>query len=153
MTKLVTKLSVKTVAGKIAAPAENADPIIVAEFVGIADGHKSVQSPFGDAVEFLGNFAGKSAKGVEYRARKLFLPGVAEELLIDAMARAGDGVPVEFGFRIAVIHSEKGTTGYAYIAEPLFENRETDPLAALIAKANKALPPPDAEKPAPAKKK
>jgi hypothetical protein len=163
MSKLVAKLSVKAVAGKISPVAEDADAVHIADFVGIADGQKTVQTVFGNAVEFQGNFSGASAKtGEEFRARKMFLPNIAAELLTDAMAKAGDGVPVEFGFRIIVVHAKDKKSGadtYQYITEPLFENRETDPLAALLEKAKKTLSElpvltvTAVEKPAPAKKK
>jgi hypothetical protein len=72
----------------------------------------------------------------------MFLPSIAADLLTDAMNKAGNGVPVEFGFRIVVVHAKDKKSGddtYQYVAEPLFENRETDPLAALLEKAKKTL--------------
>lgn len=147
--KILPKLSLK---GMKAQPAKNSveadKPFDIATIYGIAQKAESITTTFGDSVRFAGSFKGCNlVTGETFRSGKVFLPGIVEEMLADAVADAPDG-GVEFAFVIGVEHSEKGSMGYAYTVRPLTKIKESDALAhldSLVESSLKALPAPAAE--------
>lgn len=144
--KILPKLSLK---GMKAQPAKNSvevnKPFDIATIYGIAQKAESVTTTFGDSTRFSGSFKGANlTTGETFRSGKVFLPGIVEEMLADAVADAPDG-GVEFAFVIGVEHSDKGSMGYAYTVRPLTKIKESDALAhldSLVESSLKALPAP-----------
>ena len=141
-TKILKKLTVKTVQGKKLEPFGTDDPVgaerPVMTVYGRADGLQGGTNtlPNGDVSEFVkfkGHFAayaGEMGAGDEYRSGILIMPEVASTLLESQLSR--DGVTsVQFGFVISIKKTET-TVGYEYVATPLMEDAsDADPLAAL----------------------
>lgn len=68
-----------------------------------------------------------------------YLPGVVQNLIEGQLA--GEGAKaVEFAFRIGIKYDEKSATNYVYVAEPLMEVSESDPIQLLAAKVSKSAP-------------
>lgn len=108
----------------------------VARFIGIATGAKVMQTVYGESVRFLGQFKGINAEtGEEFHATYLFLPGIAEGVLFNALNTA-QGAPVNFALDIGVKPDASTATGYVFTCVPLLENGN-DPLAAI----QNSLPP------------
>lgn len=180
--KLVSKVSVKTVFGKIPTNLVEVTNVVdgvttvekalragkhgVMRVIGESRGYKTGNTAFGEFVAFTGQFrATNMATGEIYTGPNLFLPDVASGLM-RAQHDSSEG-PIQFAFDIGV-QPASTPHGYEYTVTPLMEPSESDPLAALEAKltanapalvfdAPKAAPEtaaaPEAEKQAPAKKK
>lgn len=149
--KLLSKISLK---GIEAQPAKHSlkpgDHFGIAAVYGHANKHDTVVTTYGDSTRFYGSFKAINLRtGEQFKAGKIFLPGVVEELLADAIDQLGDdgSTNVEFAFEIGVEYAEKGNTGYAYTVKPLVEIKESEPLTALenhVLGKLKALPAPEA---------
>lgn len=150
MATLLKKLSVKSICGAIVAPPVG-ELRELAVIIGFARDSEKKETSFGESIGFAGDFKGINVEtGEEFRAGKLYLPDVAENLLANALAST-DGM-VEFGFKISVIGVEgrnKGETGkYEYRCEPLMEAAENDPLNLLESRVKQGtLPAPATDKP------
>lgn len=154
MTKvtIAKKLSMKGLVGNVKAHVkelENGQQIALASIAGIVRGTKSGESNFGPWVALTGDFMAQPAVGdkVGNRCRTgvLFLPDVAQDLVLPLVSGLGKGDGIEIAFEIGAEADETSNTGYVYTAQFLTEPEENDPLEALI---SKALPAPES---APAK--
>lgn len=144
--KLVSKLSLKSLkAQPPKASLAEGDAYDIAVIYGIAGKAEAVQTSFGDSTRFVGDFKGKNiATGEVQRSSKVFLPGIVEEMLANAIEEA-DGANIEFGFIVGVEFSEKGSMGYAYTVKPVMQVKESDALKHLedsVEAKLKALPAP-----------
>jgi len=139
-TKLVNKLSVKSAIGKIAVkeiPESGILPLM--RLFGVAGKKLSTgNSTYGEWTAFNGQFRAINLRtGEIVESGKLFVPEVAENMLVAALA--AEGVEsVEFGFDIGVERAET-TIGYQYTVTTLQDAKQADPLAAL-AKQFDAVP-------------
>lgn len=146
MSTLLKKLSVKAIVGAIVAPPVG-EMKELAVIIGFARDSEIKNTSFGDSTGFMGDFKGINVEtGEEFRAGKLYLPDVAENLLANALAST-DGM-VEFGFKVSIIGVKgrnEGETGkYEYRCEPLMKAAENDPLDALESRIKQgALPAPE----------
>lgn len=153
--KLLKKITVKTCHGKTMSadwlfPQDAKEGLerCVLTVVGRADKmeHGKSTLPSGDETEYV-KFRGEfvawpgemgEAGITQYRSSVLILPEVAsgplEVTMSDEKITAAN-----FGFRITVI-KQKTTVGFSYQAEPLTEQDEADPLAALIKLASSRVP-------------
>ena len=137
---LIKKISVKTVAGNVkkmiaAQPEGEAMPVTIMRVYGVATKTVTGESDNGNWVAFLGQFkAINLLDGTEYSSGKLFLPGVASDLLEGALG--GDNNSAEFGFDIIVVPDDSSAVGYVYQAESLIQPTEDDTLSRL----EKSLP-------------
>ncbi len=137
--KLVNKLSVKAIIGgkgnileTVMKDKENEH--IVARIIGIASGIKTGEGDNGPWTGLTGQFKGVNVlTGEEFRSGILFMPSVAQDMVVGALM--GDTKAVEFGFDITAKYDEESATSYVYGAVPLFESSESDPLSMLEAKA------------------
>lgn len=151
--KLLKKMSAKEVIGNILARfpknTETKQPdlgaaLMLFRVMGVAQSFAQDNSTYGQYTVFKGQFEAIDHKtGEIFRASKLFLPEVAEELLISAVAKCvqDGGTGVTFGFdvgaKIVTDRANAGIMKYEYIVTPLIDVAVDDPLAAL----KKTLPP------------
>ncbi|MES9901016.1 MAG: hypothetical protein ABW148_18620 [Sedimenticola sp.] len=130
---MIKKLSTPKIMGKKPRLNEDEEKRDLYQIVGVASGKKTGESDFGIWCSLSGNFAAVNLiTGEQFRSGVVFLPDVALDPILgqlDAGATA-----VEFGFTITIIADEDSATGYVYIATPLMEPDENDPLEALTAK-------------------
>lgn len=129
---LIKKISVKTVVGnvkKMVANEEIKEKTAVMRVFGVASKVVTGTSDNGDWVAFIGQFkAINTVSGEEFASGKLFLPGVASDLLEGAV-NSDEANAVEFGFDILVEPNDASATGYIYQAESLIAPSEDDTLA------------------------
>lgn len=148
-TEIVSKVSVKTLIGKIKKPKEDDKPRALVHIYGIVRGTKEQDTDYGVSTAFFGDFEGVNLETRE-RARggKLFLPNSAAQLLKSAFEAAikpdDDGaIPlngsVQFALEIGIKYSEK-SVGYEYVVKPLIQTTDNDPLAQLRGNVSKMLP-------------
>lgn len=146
---LVRKISTKTVLGKKPAVPADDKPHWLFQVVGIANDKTTGETDKGPWIALLGAFQATNYEtGEIYRSGRAFLPNVALDLVLGQLG-AKDVQSVQFAFRIGVRADETSVTGYVYIAEPVINVTENDPLEALLAK----LPGPAAPTALPSKAK
>lgn len=149
--KIVAKLSAKSITGaSLDAPtaAEKKFPIFAV--TGFVNSVSTGETDKGPWIAFLGNFSavkltkkGEVETGddaLQLRSGKLFLPPVAENLLLGPIQSADKGANIEFGFIIGIERDETSATNYVYYAEPLIAPDQNDPLEKLTSTAFGALP-------------
>lgn len=152
--KLVKKLSAKTICGNVKADVkklgEGWKQKELFRVVGIANGLKTGDGEHGPWSAGVGTFkAVNSETGEEFRSAVLFLPDVAQDLVIAAVQAAeGD---VNIGFVIGIQEDANSVTGYVYTATPLFKPAEDDPIARLESQIAGQLEAPKQAEKAPAK--
>lgn len=152
--KLVSKVSVKTVFGKIPTNLVEVPNVVdgvttvekalragkhgVMRVIGESRGYKTGNTAFGEFVAFTGQFrATNMATGEIFTGPNLFLPDVASGLM-RAQHDSAEG-PIEFAFDIGV-QPASTPHGYEYTVTPLMEPSASDPLAALEAKLTAKAP-------------
>ena len=149
--KLLKKLSVATAAAtkEFLKSVTGETPIL--RVVGIARAVEDIQTQYGIAKKFKGEFRGTDLQSGEISASPvLYLPNPIDLLLAEGVA-SSDGKPVEFGFDIFVKPSDReGGAGYEYVSKTLLEAKPSDPLSALLSHVGDAPKPaalaaPDAE--------
>lgn len=161
--KLVSKVSVKTVFGKIPTELQEVKSIIdgvetvekklraktqgVMRVIGESRGYKTGNTAFGEFVAFSGQFrATNMANGEIFTGPNLFLPDVVSGLM-RAQHDSAEG-PIEFAFDIGV-QPANTPHGYEYTVTPLIEPTASDPLAMLEAKLTANAPALSFNKPEP----
>lgn len=131
--KLIKKLSAKTVMGAVKSLAKElkaGEVLDCFEVIGKTIDTKTGETDNGDWVSFTGRFeAVNLITGIVYRAGNLFLPSVAEELVLQALEESEGGV--ELAFRVSIREDESSATGYVYEVAPLMAPHEDDELARL----------------------
>ena len=112
------------------------------QVMGVATGIKTGESDKGPWTALLGSFQAINMEtGDTYRSGVCFLPNIMLNLVTPRLLEK-ESKAVEFAFNIGVKADEKSATGYVYIAEPIFETAENDPLEMLT----KKLPAPKGDK-------
>lgn len=143
--KILNKISVKTVCGKIDrkrfygenAPADGKIPVM--RVMGIANGFKTGTSDNGDWIAILGQFAATDlSTGEIARSGQCFLP-ISATGLVHAALRAEGVQHVEFAFDIVAVLDESSATGYIYETHSLIAPKEDDPVTKMMA-ALSAIP-------------
>lgn len=152
MTKLIRKISVKTVFGGKAevlpmVMASQDTSHAVMRVAGIVNDFKTGEGDNGPWVGARGRFlATNLVTGEQFSAPVCFLPDAAMDLVRGSMPEQGS---LEFGFDIHANYNAASITSYEYTATPLIEPSENDPLQSLMAafeaKAPIALPEPKKE--------
>ena len=116
--KTILKINARTVIGTkevIKSLVDDADgEVHIMNVFGVVTGAKTVTGGnFGDSVMFTGSFgAVNKVTGEMFRASKLFLPGMASEIVENQFT----GEPLDIDVDIAAIPNDKDP-GFAYIAE------------------------------------
>lgn len=153
--QIIKKVSASTVIGstkelrKLAESGEGKS-VDIMRVVGVAIGVKSGMSSYGEWVALRGNFSATNMEtGEEFRGSTLYVPDEITDMIAAQLSTA---TSVEFGVIIGVKESDL-VIGYEYVVTPLMDTGESDPIAALNAKIDKALEAPKADKKAIAKKK
>jgi len=155
--QLLKKITVKTIHGRKLEAFEKDDELgtlrPVLTVYGRADKFEEGENtlPSGDIsqyVKFRGSFAayaGELGDGDEFRSGVLIMPEVAANLLASLLS--GENVQsVNFGFTISIVKTDT-PIGYEYRATPLMEDAsDTDPMLAIKAQVQAALPKPAAKK-------
>lgn len=140
--KLLKKLSVATAAAtkEFLKSVKGETPIL--RVVGIARGVEDIQTQYGIAKKFKGEFRGTDLQTGEVSASPvLYLPNPIDLLLAECVV-SSEGKPVEFGFDVFVKPSDReGGAGYEYVSKTLMEAKPSDPLAALLAHVGDAPKP------------
>lgn len=132
---LLSKLSMKSVLGKIKIPDDG--EVILAQIMGVATGIKTGESDKGPWTALLGSFQGINMEtGSIYRSGVCFLPNIVMNLLLPKLLEK-DSKAIEFAFNIGIKSDDKSATKYVYIAEPIFDTAENDPLEMLTKKLPK----------------
>ncbi len=130
---LLKKISVKGVIGnikKMVASGDVACGTAIMRVIGIANGTKEGVSDNGDWVALKGQFkATNLLTGEQFGSGVCFMPDVATDMVSGMLTE--DVKSVEFGFDLIVKHDESSATGYTYVAKPLVEAGQDDPLARL----------------------
>lgn len=145
--KMLKKLSVKTVYGKVSVrdiPKGGSIPIMTV--FGRAMAAKPIQTPLGDSLAFHGDFRAIANSGERFCAMVCYLPPVAANYLGAALQ---EGKAVEFAFKVSASDNPQSPVGYEYTCEPVNVSESgADPLAHLVERLTgaPALPAP-AEQP------
>lgn len=122
---LVRKLSVKTVYGKVSRALT--ESVHVMRAYGVATGTMAGETDNGEWTALLGKFKAINPKtGVESMSTKLFMPDVAQEIIVATLQNGAEAV--EFALDIYADPDESSTTGYTYSAVPLTEDGADDAL-------------------------
>lgn len=123
---------------------EHGDTKAIFNVIGIADGFEVGESSMGEWTAFDGTFQASTLatdKPEIFRSKKLFLPDIARDMLVDAL-QGVEGGKVEFALEIGIrrvvkknAQGEETGAGYEYTVEPLVEiDTASDPLAGLLSK-------------------
>lgn len=132
---MISKISAKSVIGKIKAP--DSGQHFIMQVMGIATGTKTGESDKGPWTALLGSFQAINMEtGNVYRSGVCFLPNIVLNMILPKLLEK-DSKAVEFAFNIGIKADEDSVTGYVYIAEPIFEAAENDPLEMLTKKLPK----------------
>ena len=149
MPTLVKKLSAKSMCGDIKKRVHSGDlkDGKIYRVWGLAAKIETGTSDHGEWLCFVGRFEAINIETGEHKAStKLFLPDVAQDLLVAPVEGLKDGeTGIEFGFDIAIRVDESAATGYVYEASPLDEPNTNDPMAKLANKYSAGLPAPKAK--------
>lgn len=136
MSAFLKKLSPKIILGGVtpdAPPRDHKGPQWLFNIIGICTGKAEGDSDYGHYIAMLGDFQGVNlATGEEFRTQtKCYMPDV---VLFPVINRLGmDGVTsVSFGYKVGVLRDDTAATKYVYVAEPLAELQQADPLGQLI---------------------
>lgn len=139
MTNIISKISVAKVHGKIDRANLPKGPIV--RVLGIATGTKTgpdKNRPGEVWTGLTGDFVAiNTESGEEFRAGVCFLPTVGQNLVLGTLGGNPDGV--EFALDISVKKADNAV-GYEYVVAPVVKPKESDAMAALIAKAAEAKP-------------
>lgn len=131
---IVKKLSIKGILGRKPKVPEDGKVNWLVQFIGVATGMKTGSSNFGEWTALTGSFQGVNMEtGDVMRSGMCFMPDVALNLITPALGQK-DTKGIEFAFNIGVKADEKSTIGYVYVAEPVLEASENDPLEMLTKK-------------------
>lgn len=126
---MIKKLSTPKIMGKRPRLNDDETERDLYQVVGIASGKKTGESDYGQWTALTGNFAAQNLEtGVQFRSGVAFLPDVALDPILGQLDMGVTAV--EFGFTIG-IQEDDTPTGYAYIATPIVEPDESDPLEEL----------------------
>jgi len=138
MSKLIKKITPKTVLGKIKSIAHDlTETTPVMRVVGIARGLSTGEGDYGSWVKFKGDFSATNLlTGDVFRSPACILPGIAGDL-IESAVMDSENNGVEFGFDITLEPSDS-PVGYEFSAIPLLETKEETPLDSLMALVNDA---------------
>ena len=155
--KLVNKISVKTVCGKVKTvvktrvdadgnqePFKTVEPGLLMRVAGICTGSDIVSTAYGDSVRFKGEFAATDlATGEIFQGGQLFLPEVAEKFVaatLDSVKNGENFQGLELAFDIGV-EPANTPSGYQYTVAPLIQqaakSRAEMLLLSLTAELNK----------------
>lgn len=130
MTALVKKITAKDLFGKVEKPEKET---FLFRVIGIATGFKTGEGTYGPWVKLTGSFkAIRFDTGEEVRSNAAILPDIANDLIYEQI-KSPDIDQVQFAFDIGVKPSDS-PTGYDWIAKPLTEISENDPLESAVAK-------------------
>lgn len=148
MPDIVARLTVNLLGNpKLVRKNEESDPIkelFVGRIVGIASSiQESVSRTTGEPVKTLiGTFEGTSVDGEVINSGKCNLPTSVLEMIAAQFDAGAETVTFGFDF-IAKTHNSN--IGYTYVAKPVIEAKQSDPLAMLKSEIKLALPKPTAE--------
>lgn len=136
--KLVSKISTKTVCGKIDVKElieAGDDGVKLYNVVGVATGTKSGESTFGPWEALTGNFqATRESDGQTFVGGNLFLPSAAHNM-VSGQLTGEVGEQVEFAMQVSAVYDESAQCKYRFEIEPLLEPSNDSPLAKLAEKA------------------
>lgn len=144
MATILKKLGAKQIIGNVAtalkALSEEGQPlekdgasVELYRVFGIAEGIKTGETTYGPWTAFVGQCEAISYTGEVFRANSAFLPPPLDELLANAM-RANEGDSIQYGVIVKLKRRDDLERGYEYNVEPIIEESQADPLAALRAK-------------------
>jgi len=126
---MIKKLSTPKIMGKRPRLGEGETEKDLYQVVGIASGVKTGDSDYGPWSALTGTFAAQNLEsGEQFRSGVAFLPDVALDPIIGQLNMGVTAV--EFGFTIG-IKEDDTPVGYVYIATPIVEPDENDPLEEL----------------------
>ena len=134
--KIISKISIKTVWGsKPDAPRKGEpDTQWLMQVVGQANSFGTGSTDKGEWTKLIGAFQAINLEtGEAYRSGTCFLPNVALDLVMGQLKMA-ETKAVSFGFKIGIVRDESSATNYVYVADPIYEVMEHDPLAPLLEK-------------------
>lgn len=117
------------------------DRISLFNIIGIAAKATLEDGDKGQFYKFIGQFeATNNQTGEIVRTSTVILPDViANDIYAQLGGNDGDISNVQFAFEVAVKKSKSSIVGYEYIAAPLMEASENDPLEALRLKVADTL--------------
>jgi hypothetical protein len=109
----------------------------------IIKGRGTKLTDYGESTCFLGDFCAiithKDGTVHQYRAGKMFAPGILEDTLNNQLDQFSedDDYAVQTAFRVGLDRNvdKKNARGYVYTVEPLVEMQQQDPLGALASLA------------------
>lgn len=107
----------------------------LANIAGVARGVKTGVSGFGEWNALTGDFlAINTETGIEFRSATLILPSIAQDIVINALKNADNGVDLAFTIYASPDKDPSGKIrgkGYKFGARPLMQPKEADELARL----------------------
>lgn len=108
----------------------------VARVVGIVRAAEVLETQYGEATRFRGEFRAYNEERDEFASTALFLPEPAQSLLLEASERSEGGV--QFAFDVGVKPDAASPLGYSYTVRPLIDAAPSDPLQALLQQVKSA---------------
>jgi len=125
-TRLLKKMTPKTVLGETVKVPEKRTKMYT--IYGVANGFKKGETAFGPWTMLTGNFEAVK-DGVRYISGVCSLPQPMHDMMVAAVKNSDSDV--SFACDVIIDKTDKPGIGYEYFAEPLIEQTENDPLAAL----------------------
>lgn len=114
------------------------DGQFIARVIGVLREVETIETAYGAAKRFRGEFRATNADGEEFASPVLFLPEPAQSILSEAIA---GNVSVQFAFDVSLKLNSNSPLGYEYSVKPLINSAPSDPLASIMAQiAPPALP-------------
>jgi hypothetical protein len=134
----VRKLSPKTLMPNIKAVGrsldENSGLIFIGRMLGLARSMEPVETDFGIAMKFKGEFRGFDSGEVQYIASVAYFPAVVAEPLEQALlGRTDQNAAIDFAFDLFIQYDVTSAPGYVFVAEVHSEPAASEPLAGLMA--------------------
>lgn len=146
---LLKKMSAKTICGNVKEEVkqigEDGEVALLYKVWGIASGIRTGDGPTGPWLGFTGSFGAlRASTGEAFSSGEVFLPNPLPGMLEEALR---ENEKVEFGLEVFVKRRDDLAIGYEYLAKPVVQAQQADPLQHL---KDQMLPPP-AEEQAPPK--
>lgn len=109
---------------------------------GTVTGSREGTTDMGEWTALTGQFAAVNRYGEEFGAPQLFLPEPLAGMLYAQAVQLEPGRSIEIGVQVAVKLSEESPVGFEYVSQLMTDPEVEDPIAAMKAKWQHALPSP-----------
>ena len=127
--QILNKITVKGVCGDLdGAVTESKPNLNIAQIIGVVKDKEEVKGQYGTSYRLKGEFKAKNLVTKEdFYSANCFLPGMAEDLVVNQMDPAGAN-ELQFAFIIGIKFSKASKTNYEFTVQPLIKPAENSAL-------------------------